>query len=81
MRGAARAHVEETLADLAPGVTEISLSPALDEPEIHAADPAAAGRVDDLDLAVSGDLKQAVVAASATLIGYRALRAAQRSRS
>ena len=81
VRGAARAHAAETLAALAPGVTEISLSPALDEPEIRAADPAAPGRVDDLDLVVSGDLERAVAAAGATLIGYRALRAAQRARS
>ncbi len=80
VRGAARTHAMETLADLSPGVTELSLSPSSDEPEIHAVDPSAPGRVDDLYLALSG-LGRAIAAAGAETIGYRALRTAQRSRS
>ena len=80
VRGDARRHVVERLADLQPGVTELSLCPALDEPEIHAIDPAASGRVDDLALALSDETARLLEAAGAVTIGYRALRRAQRAR-
>ena len=76
--GDARRHVIEQLSDLNPGVTELSLCPALDEPEIHAIDPAAAGRVDDLMLAVSGEMTEMLRRFGAVTVGYRALRSAQR---
>ncbi len=79
VRGNARRHVIDCLNDLRPGVTELSLCPALDEPEIHAVDPTAPGRVDDLHLAVSQELAQRLEAAGATTIGYREMRAAQRA--
>ena len=78
IRGDARRHVIEQLADLTPGVTELSLCPALDEPEIHAVDPAAAGRVDDLALALSVEMAEMLQESEAIAVGYRALRSAQR---
>ena len=78
VRGDARRHVAEQLADLKPGITELSLCPALDQPEIHAIDPAAAGRVDDLALALSAELTQMLRRSGAVTVGYRALRSAQR---
>ncbi len=77
-RGDARHHVIEQLANLAPGVTELSLCPALDEPEIHAVDPAAAGRVDDLALALSAETAEMLQESGVVAVGYRALRSAQR---
>ena len=78
VRDGARRHVSEQLADLHPGVTELSLHPALDEPEIHAIDPAAAGRVDDLALALSEELAGSLRECGAVAVGYRELRSAQR---
>ena len=78
VRGHARRHVIEQLTDLNPGVTELSLCPALDEPEIHSIDPAAAGRVDDLALALSTEMTQMLHQSEAVMVGYRALRSAQR---
>ena len=78
VRGDARRNVADQLTDLKPGVTELSLCPALDEPEIHAIDPAAAGRVDDLALALSAELTQMLRRSGAVTVGYRALRSAQR---
>ena len=78
VRGDARRHVAEQLADLKPGITELSLCPALDEPEIHAIDPAAAGRVDDLALALSAELTGMLRRSGAVTVGYLALRSAQR---
>lgn len=78
VRGDARRHVMEQLADLAPGVSELSLCPALDEPEIHAVDPSAAGRVDDLALALSAEMAEMLQESGAAAVGYRALRIAQR---
>ena len=78
VRGDARRHVVELLDVLGPGVTELSLCPALDEPEIHAVDPAAAGRVDDLALALSEEMADLLKQSGAVAVGYRALRSAQR---
>ncbi len=78
VRGNARNHVFETLADLPAGVTELSLCPALDEPEIHAVDPSAAGRIDDLELALSDELAQQIQDAGAVTIGYKEMRAVMR---
>ncbi len=80
VRTGTRRHAMRLLGDLPPGVTELSLCPALDEPEIHAVDPNAAGRVDDLVFALSQDLSDALAAADATTVGYREMRDAQRAR-
>ena len=78
VRGDARHHVVDQLSDLRPGVTELSLCPALDEPEIHAIDPVASGRVDDLALALSPELAELLRRSGAATVGYRELRSAQR---
>ena len=78
VRGDARRHVIDQLSELLPGVTELSLCPALDEPEIHAIDPVASGRVDDLALALSAELAELLQRSGAMAVGYRALRSAQR---
>lgn len=80
VRGGARDHLENVLAHLEPGITEIALAPALDSDELRAIDPDAAGRTDDLDLALSDDLRRRVVHMGAIPVGYRELRAAQRER-
>lgn len=80
VRGNARNHAMEVLAQLQPGVTELSLCPALDEPEIHAIDPAAAGRVDDLNLALSPELAHAIGDVATATVCYRDLRAVQHAR-
>lgn len=80
VRGGARRHVDEVLGDLAPGVTEIALAPALDAAEVRSIDPDAQGRIDDLRFAVGDELSEMVRRSRATLIGYRELRAAQHRR-
>lgn len=75
-----RRMVERILADLAPGVTEIHVRPAIDTAELRAAVSDWPGRVDDLDL-VSGhsSLRALAARAGAVFVGYRALRNLQRA--
>lgn len=81
IRGGTRAHLEAVLADLAPGVTEVAFAPALAAEEIRAIDPAAAGRFDDLAVLTDRELRARLEGLGVTLIGYRALRDAQRAAS
>jgi len=68
------------LASLQPGVTEITLHPAVDTPELRAATSDWESRVADLALLVDDvEVADAVAASGATTIGYRPLRAAMRS--
>ncbi len=69
----------EALGSLGPGVTEITLHPAVDSHELRAATGDWSSRVDDLALLV-GDpaVAAAVDGAGATRIGYRPLRDAMR---
>ncbi len=70
------------LSALEPGLTEITLHPAVDTPELRAATEDWAARVADLTLLVDDVEVAAVVAASgATPIGYRPLREAMRAAS
>jgi predicted glycoside hydrolase/deacetylase ChbG (UPF0249 family) len=70
----------EALGSLAPGVTEITLHPAVDSPELRAAADDWASRVADLELLVGDpDVAAAVDAVGASRIGYRPLRDAMRS--
>lgn len=70
------------LADPRPGVTEILAHPAIDTAELHAIDPAAQRRVDDHALlCTEDDLAERIEDAGVTLVGYRALRDAQRTRA
>jgi predicted glycoside hydrolase/deacetylase ChbG (UPF0249 family) len=78
--GAAR-RVERTLFELEPGVTELSLHPALDTDELRAASSGDwAGRVEDYaTLCRDPALRDLVDRSGAVLIGWRALRDLQRS--
>jgi len=68
------------LGDLPPGVTEITLHPAVDAPELRAATADWASRVDDLDLLVDDpEVAAAVDGSGATRIGYRPLREVMRA--
>jgi len=80
VRGGARSHLEETLADLRPGVTVVAFEPAIAAEEIRAIDPDATARMDDLDLLTDRDLPARLDAAGATLIGFRVIRDLQRAR-
>ena len=75
-----RASLQEALFDLAPGVTEAYVHPALDTPELRASFPDFPNRVDDHDLVTHDTgLKAMVERSGVQLIGYRALRDLQRS--
>ncbi len=70
------------LSALEPGVTEITLHPAVDTPELRAAASDWASRAADLALLVDDvEVAAAVAATGATTIGYRPLRDAMRSTS
>ena len=75
-----RAAVDRAIAQLQPGVTEIHVQPAVDSPELRALNPNWAARVGDAHL-VTGDwsLRSAIARSGAELIGFAALRRAQRS--
>ena len=71
--------VERAIFDLAPGVTEVQVRPGLDTPELRAVGDHWSGRVDDLDLVTSAELRSLIERAGITLVGYRDLRDAQRA--
>lgn len=73
-----RAMLDHHLDDLRPGVTEMLAHPATDAPELRAFAPDADRRIDDHELLGPG-LTDRIAAAGVTLIGYRALRDAQRA--
>jgi predicted glycoside hydrolase/deacetylase ChbG (UPF0249 family) len=74
--------IEEALADLPPGVTELHVHPALDTPEQRAFDPAWSHRVDDHHLVCfDTHLPDLLARAGVERIGYRALRTLQRAAS
>jgi predicted glycoside hydrolase/deacetylase ChbG (UPF0249 family) len=76
----ARRHIERTLFDLRPGVTEVYLHPAVDTDELRASHPDWAGRVEDhAFLCHDPSLSDLIERAGATLIGYRELRDLQRT--
>jgi len=77
----ARRRVERVLFELAPGVTELSLHPGLDTDELRAAcGDDWAGRVEDhATLCRDPSLRDLVVRAGATVIGWRDLRDLQRA--
>lgn len=70
--------VLSALGALEPGVTEIHVQPSIDTAEVRALGDVAIGWIDDLTLATSDELRNAVTASGAVLIGYRALRDAMR---
>ncbi len=72
--------VFDAVSNLAPGVTEIHVQPAIDTPEVRAfAGDAADGWIADLELAKSQALVDALHEAGAVMIGFRELRDAQRA--
>jgi predicted glycoside hydrolase/deacetylase ChbG (UPF0249 family) len=72
--------LDQLLTDLRPGVTEVVLRPAVDTPELRAVAPDWAARVTDGDLVMTGDSLRVLGAREGVrFIGYRALRALQRS--
>jgi predicted glycoside hydrolase/deacetylase ChbG (UPF0249 family) len=75
-----RRAVERAINDLRPGVTEVYIHPAVDAAELRALTDDWPGRVDDHEL-VTGDrsLRTMLERASVERIGYRPLRALQRS--
>jgi len=78
-RTGSRERVLNALSSLAPGVTEIHIQPSIDTPEVRALGEVANGWIDDLALATSDELRNAVTASGAVLIGYRELRDAMRT--
>jgi predicted glycoside hydrolase/deacetylase ChbG (UPF0249 family) len=77
-RAGSRRRVTDALAQLAPGVTEIHIQPAIDTPEVRALTPLAPAWIDDLAFATDGGLAAAIEASGAVPIGYRELRALMR---
>ena len=73
-----RATVEAFIADLTPGVNEVTVYPGLDTAELRALDPNWADCIDCLDLLTSPDLSTELAERGVTLIGYRELRELQR---
>lgn len=79
IRGGARRSIERTIAELAPGVTEILFEPARDTPELRALDPDWPNRVDDLEMLTRDSGVRALLDRSGVvLVSYRELRAVQR---
>jgi predicted glycoside hydrolase/deacetylase ChbG (UPF0249 family) len=75
----ARAAVDQLLADLGPGVTEVVLRPARDSEELRAVMPDWAARVEDFDVAsAQPHLRSLADRAGLALTSYRALRQLQR---
>jgi predicted glycoside hydrolase/deacetylase ChbG (UPF0249 family) len=77
-RTGSRERVLSALASLEPGVTEIHVQPSIDTAEVRALGEVATGWIDDLALATSQELRDAVTASGTVLIGYRELRDAMR---
>lgn len=74
-----RVVLEQALFDLEPGVTQITLHPAIDAPEIRGLDPDWSHRVEDYLVVAHDPIMASLVARSGvTRIGFRELRAAQR---
>ena len=79
-RVGSRERVLTSLATLQPGVTEIHVQPCIDTPEIRALGEVALGWIDDYKLMVNNpDIRSAIAASGAELIGYRELRTAMRA--
>ncbi len=76
----ARQRIDELLAELPAGVTEAQVRPAADTPELRAYAPEWAAQVDDLHLvAYDASFKARLERMGVHLVGYRALRDAQRA--
>ena len=79
-RAGSRERVRQALSNLAPGVTEIHVQPAVDSPEVRAMTPAAEAWIDDYHLVTHDPLIPELLAqAGAVPIGYAELRKVMRS--
>ncbi len=75
----ARLAVEELLTELRPGVTELVLRPAADGPDLRSVAPDWPARVEDRAVACDSDVLRGLARRSGVaLVGWRAVRAAQR---
>lgn len=75
----ARRTLEEAVENLAPGVTELVVSPAIDTPELREMDPGWLSRVEQyLLIAHDSALRAAIERAEAKMLSYADLREAQR---
>ncbi len=75
-----RQAIEQAVAELEPGVTELHVHPALDTPEQRAFDPSWSQRVDDHHLVCfDTHLPEVLARAGVERVGYRALEGAQRT--
>ena len=79
VRGGARRHLDDTLAALPAGVTEVALAPALAAEELRAIDPGAAGRFDDLAVLTDRALLARLDTLGVIRVGYREIREAMRA--
>ncbi len=74
-----RAVIEHAVFNLAPGVTVLSVSPAIDAPEIRGLDPHWSGRAEDyLVMTHDPGIKDLLERSDAKIIGFAELRNAQR---
>ena len=79
-RAGSRERVTRALQHLPAGVSELHVQPAIDTPEVHALTPLANDWIDDHSFVTArSPLPQLIEESGAVLIGYRALRDAQRA--
>jgi predicted glycoside hydrolase/deacetylase ChbG (UPF0249 family) len=77
---AGRTPLPQLMAELRPGVTELTLHPSVETPELCAFNPDWKNRVDDHRVATAdADLRDAITRHGITMIGYEPLRELQRS--
>ena len=74
-----RQRVLDSINKLQSGVTEIHVQPVIDSPEVRALGYVCLGWIDDLALITGSEVREALAAAGATLIGYRQIRDAMRA--
>jgi len=74
-----RQRVLNSINKLQSGVTEIHVQPVIDSPEVRALGDVCLGWIDDLALITGSEVREALAATGATLIGYRQIRDAMRA--
>ena len=74
-----RQRVLDSINKLQSGVTEIHVQPVIDSPEVRALGDVCLGWIDYLALITGSEVRGALAAAGATLIGYRQIRDAMRA--
>lgn len=77
----AKAGLDQVLAEMAPGVTELVLRPARDTEELRAVMPDWPARIEDYDIGAAKHINALAGRAGLTLTSYRALRDVQRATS